>query len=1202
MNSNLDSEQIQADFLNEAQELLQIIEQELLSLRTEKTPAKVHNLMRAAHTLKGSSASVGLNNLSQIAHGLEGIFKSLYNPDLIVDQELDTLLFQSYEYLRLAVTETTTSIGENDPDVLNRAASILAEVQIKLGDNFNPDAAIPSSVELGFDVVGSIFEMGVKQRLSELETILSEGDPVVVTQTLKNCNEIFIGLAESLNLPGFGAIARLTEQALQMAPERALKIAEIALTDLQIAHQAVMEGDRISGGQPSPSLQAIAVGQYPIEPTLRPVRETTNPSTAPAAPTPDPRGEAFGAPARPILFPLPEELEAAEFTNGEVAKPIDEQNEKLVDEPDFTAEITDFAAEEADFETWATDPESMNLQANGAIAYDDEPFDLQSSDRDPHPTLDQVFGNFDPTMLSDFSPSTEEEMDEETEEESLPVSASVHNILSSRTALPSTSREVEILDEEPRTEFSTENPELIEIPASKASKPPTPEKTAGSTPPPQTVRVEIERLERLNFQAGELLINQNRQIVDNEHLFAALQDLRSRLQKHANTLAQLRTWGLTTGEPASHWQVSQHLPETSQNELSEAFSGRAPYFDTLEFDRYSELHVLLQSATEEMVQMEEAIEVFDLCARHSRQIVEKQQRLLKFVRDDLTQARMQQLGEILNRIERVLQQLTSVYHKSVEFQITGSHVLVDKALAQQLYDPLLHLVRNAFAHGIEEPDVRRERCKPPKGQIKIRAYTQGNRSFIEVSDDGQGIDFERIRERVVELDLIPFNEAELLADGELLEFIFQPGFSTAREANDLFGRGVGLDVVRSHLEVMNAHLSVTSEWRQGTTFLIRLPLTLSVAKLLVCQAGSLVYALPSDNIEQIVLLQDYPIKRLGNQRAIQWQQPLSHPDRGTTGMIHTVPLHRLAELLAYNSPWNGALSLTRSYTPTLDSVLGEQPMVMLLRASAGLIGVEVERVFGEQELVIRPLDSTIAPPSYVDGCSVLGNSRLALAIDLVGLVERVLGRSSSERTEMQLREPLVLPPAPQQTSESETAHGYNGHYALEPVAPSPPPEKIVPHPTPTPEVTDLDEAKVDESHFQPFKTPVSTGNPWVLIVDDSITLRQNLTRTLERASYQVLQARDGLEALKQLQHSQEISLIICDLEMPKMNGLEFLNAYRQNPRVRHIPVVILTSRQGEKHRQLALGLGASAYLTKPYLENDLLKTVTEYAIPRQAIA
>ncbi|MDY7015313.1 MAG: Hpt domain-containing protein, partial [Cyanobacteriota bacterium] len=371
----------------------------------------MHNLMRAAHTLKGSSASVGLNNLSQIAHGLEGIFKSLYNPDLIVDKELDTLLFQAYEYLRLSVTETTASRGENDPDVLNRAASILAEVQIKLGDDFNPDAAIPSSVELGFDVVGSIFEVGVKQRLSELEAMLSGGDAIAVTQTLQNCTEIFIGLAESLNLPGFGAIASLAEQALHVAPERALKVAEIALADFQAAHRAVIEGDRASGGQPSPALQAIAAGEDPPDPVVGPAVGEAEIEEAAEPLPPEPREEAPVERDRPILFPLPEELEAVESANAE-AEPPAESEAEVPDEPDF-------GSEEPDLESWAVSAESAGSPTNGSIAYDDEPFELQDSEASAQPTLDQVFGNFDPALLSDFSPA-EAGREEEDEEDELP--------------------------------------------------------------------------------------------------------------------------------------------------------------------------------------------------------------------------------------------------------------------------------------------------------------------------------------------------------------------------------------------------------------------------------------------------------------------------------------------------------------------------------------------------------------------------------------------------------------------------------------------------------------------------------------------------------------------------------------------------------------------------------------------------------------
>ncbi|MBD2578346.1 hybrid sensor histidine kinase/response regulator [Oscillatoria sp. FACHB-1406] len=1129
MNSNLDSERIHADFLNEAQELLQSIEQELLSLREEKTPAKVHNLMRAAHTLKGSSASVGFHNLSQIAHGLEGIFKSLYNPNLKIDEKLDTLLFQAYECLRLAVTEMTAQVQENDLDVLNRAASTLAEVQLELGEDYNPDAAIPSSVELGFDVVGSIFEVGVKQRLEEVKAILEAGDEIALAQTLHDCNEIFIGLAESLNLPGFGAIAIAIKTALETQPQHILEIGRIALEDLEAAHKAVLAGDRERGGEPSAALEHLAAGIGKAD------DEASNGELQPFSPN---SSETSGdSTLPPVRFPF-----AGDFEEDETA-----DNDSSEEEP-----LRDWETEKPK----RLERRSENNFINGEV----ESFEYAEND-----SLERMFGNFDPALLSEFTPVAENL--DTSEFDFADKGRTEDKIEISQTDAPLQVAEEEFdelllatSDDEPTVIASFAEMTKYQTLLSSEEK--------SSLLRPQTVRVEIERLERLNFQASELLVNQNRQTDRNERLLAAVQELRSRLSKHAATLGQLQTWGAMVAD-------SSHPHGIPSMEVKASPWGTAEMdFDTLEFDRYSELQVLLQSVSEEMVQIEEVLEVFDLYASQSGQILDKQQRLLEAARDDLTQSRMQQLGEILSRIERVLQQLSLVYHKSVEFKITGERVLVDKAIAQQLYDPLLHLVRNAFAHGIEPPEVRRSLGKSPQGQIDIRAYTRGNHSFIEVCDDGQGIDFERIRERAIERNSVSLEEAAALTQDQLLEFIFEPGFSTARQANDLFGRGVGLDVVRSNLEAIRATLSVSSQWHRGTCFSIRLPLTLSVAKLLVCQVGDLVYALPSDNIEQIVLLQAQRIKRLGDQRMMQWQQPPSPHLQDSTGGVRAVPIHRLADLLAYRAgfiDWSGG----NSPQPAQTEAGHDRRMVMLLRTPNGLVGIEVDRVLGEQELAIRPLGNAISPPSYVDGCTILGNSRLALAIDLVELVAIALGQSLPETLEMSARE----------------ANGKRDRLALIPDTARLPASSPVPAPASHP----LAEIEVTaEEEIDPPLRQLPATHRCILVVDDSITLRQNVKRTLERSNYRVLQAKDGFDALERLHQHPDISLIICDLEMPNMNGLEFLNAYRQNPAACHIPVVILTSRQGEKHRQLALGLGASAYLTKPYLERDLLTTVRKY--------
>jgi chemotaxis family two-component system sensor histidine kinase/response regulator PixL len=1071
-NLDLDREQIYVDFLHEAQELLQAIEQELLSLRDNYSAAKVHNLMRAAHTLKGSSASMELHNLSQIAHGLEGIFKSLYNPDLVIDEELESLLLQAYEYLQLAVAEATMRRAKNDPEALNQAASVLAEVQQKLGEHYNPDADIPSSVELGFDIVGSIFEVGVQQRIEELERVIETGNIDEIVETLQSATTIFIGLAESLNLPGFGKIAQLSRLAMQLHPDRVLEIAPIALDNFSKAQEVVLAGDREIGGTPSTALQAWVAD---------------NTQTV-SIPKPPPEPDAFDLTSE-SLFDAPTTIDI------EVSNDFD-----LNASPFFEQEETAIAREE---QVEATPPPP--------------PAD--------EPSLDSIFGNLNPTEFESFSAlepdlleteAIKAEMPLETEQNRRSVQADA--AIATETNNQAVTAAPEILSTpntaEPDVETATHPAAVAEQePESKPSLP-----SFAATP--QTVRVELERLERLNFQAGELLINQNKQVVQSEQLLAAFRDLRSRMQKHARTLNHLMSWQL--GNEGNRSEVAP--PQAASEAHPSTFC--LADLDSLEFDQYSELHLLLQKATEEMVQMEESAEILELFTRTGSQTLEKQQRLLKGVRDDLTRARMQEFSGIIGRLERVVQQLSSTYRKTIDFRIEGATVLIDKAIAQQLYDPLLHLVRNAFAHGIESSQERQNLGKPEIGQISIRAYNQGNRTAIEVKDDGRGLDYAKIRDRAFESGLIAPEEGDRLTPEQLQPFIFQPGFSTASDTDNLRGRGVGLDVVKSHLDALGATLIVNSQANRGTTFTLRLPLTLSIAKLIVCQVGELAYALPADSIEQIVLLQPGQIKQVGSQRALQWQE---NANNGNSSAEYTIPLHRLHDLIDYTSP----LAASHRHS-TLASA-----MVMLLNLKDGLVGIEVDRVVGEQELAIRPLGNAIAPPHYIDGCSVLGDNRLALVLDLVALVESTL------------------------VERSEPPLGVEASFPR-------PSQPILP----------------------PSAAPPRSS---ILIIDDSITLRRNLTYTLKKAGYSVLEASDGFDAIAQLEeYPTQISLIVSDLEMPQMNGFELISYCQQHPHYQNIPILVLTSRQSDKHRQIALNLGASDYITKPYLERSLLNKIAEY--------
>ncbi|KJH72257.1 hybrid sensor histidine kinase/response regulator [Aliterella atlantica] len=944
-------------FLLEAPELLENIERDLLNLKEDRSPAKVHNLMRMTHTLKGAAACVGLETIKTVAHSLEDAFKALYNPDVVIDPELESLLFQGYECLRLPLTAEFTDTPIDEAEVLNRAAGVFTSLQGKLGDLFDNQAQIPSSAELGFDITQSIFETGVSKRLKDLAAALEHSQTAEIASLLQEQATVFVGLAESLKLPGFGAIASTILQALQVRPNEVISIAQIALADLEAAQAVILAGDRDRGGEPSAALQALAAND---------------------------NQQDLDLPDLSLLEQLGDDLES--------------QLPNSLEETEFALELND---------TWDFSPESM----------------------------EQVFG-------------------------SLPLETAPEVAANSEVNLPT----LNSTSERPK-EQATPNP---------------------------TVRVEQLKLARLNQLSGELLTNQNHQFAADEQIQATIQKLQQQLSQHQKVLTQLRDW-------SDMLTIEMEQPVATDTErlhnLQQSFT--------------SEFQQLLNSAWDDTIQMEETLEETGLFSSKSSQILEKQQRLLTSVRDDLLSAQMSPLGEIFSRFERVLQQLSSVHGKQAQLEISGTEVLIDKAIAQKLYDPILHLVRNAYDHGIESAQQRLQLGKSEQGQICIQAYQQERWTVIAVSDDGKGLDFEKIGERALEVNLIAPEQAESLTEEKLIDLLFTPGFSTVAQVSDLSGRGVGLDVVRSQIESLQGQISVRSQPQQGTTFYLQIPVSLKIAKVLTVQVGDRAYGFVAEAIERILLPQPEQINQWqSGQRVMQWQEDEQQ---------YSVPVYKLSHIVQHSS-------LAKA---------SQQPSpLLLIQHQEEVIGIEVDRVIGEQELVIRPVGEIINPPSYVLGCCILADGSLTLMLDSTELITQ-------------------LPK--QKGIDSE------------------PTKAILPAPVGNTE---------------------SIGTAQILVVDDSVTVRQNLAAVLQKAGYQVWQAKDGTEAIATLEQYPKIKLIISDVEMPGMNGFKFLSHRSAHPAWQKIPVIMLTSRSSEKYQQIAFELGANGYLTKPYLDREILNAVT----------
>ncbi|MEM6611920.1 MAG: hybrid sensor histidine kinase/response regulator, partial [Cyanobacteria bacterium P01_C01_bin.72] len=638
-----------------------------------------------------------------------------------------------------------------------------------------------------------------------------------------------------------------------------------------------------------------------------------------------------------------------------------------------------------------------------------------------------------------------------------------------------------------------------------------------------SVRVDLERLERMNNLIGELTINRNSLALQNEQLQENVTELEQKFLRFRGVTKQLQE----ISDQMLLEARSRHVPAANSFEPQAIDAGAE--FDALEMDSYSQLYSSLQVVLEEIVQLEESVEDITIFAQQSDRTINGQRQMLAQMRDELMWVRMLPLDQILQRFPRTLRDLSSKYNKPVDLKLQGTGVLVDKAVLEKLSDPLLHLLRNGFDHGIESPEVRKQQGKSATGLIEIQAYYQGNQTVIEVRDDGKGLDLSRITQKGIEQGLISPQEAASASKERLSDLIFEPGFSTASKVSEISGRGVGMNIVRSQVETLKGKISVTSNPGEGSTFILRLPLTLTIAKLLVCSLGSTAFAIPSDSIEEIIIPDTAQIKLANGQRLLILQEKL-------------IPIYNLQQILGYNCPIPDADSSSKAFKTIAPPEDWAAPL-LLLRRGQRMYALEVVRLLSEQELVIKPYGKAIAPPKYSYGCTILSDGSLIPAFDGSALIGEILGET--------FKFPNSNPTA---DLSSE------------------------------PDFTDDDSTKViPEKGITALQT--------IMIVDDSTALRRTMALTLEKEGYRVVQKKDGKAALDGFKQHPELDLIICDVEMPVMNGFEFLGMRRRDSSLAQVPTFMLTSRSGAKHRNLAQQLGADGYFTKPYVEQDFIREV-----------
>ncbi|MGY6529381.1 MAG: Hpt domain-containing protein [Cyanobacterium sp.] len=1168
-------------FIEEAPELLAMMEQGLLTLKQERTTGKIHEIMRAAHSIKGGAASVGLEAVKTISHRLEDIIKVFYNDTIIIDDELETLLLSGFDCLKEALTEQLET-GTYQPAVaLANAQEVWKALENRLGDALNrPDDFIPSSEDLGVDIVESMFEIDVAQELERLQAVLSTPTSQPLAGELRATLEVFAGFGEMLNLSGFASIAHLGLTALENNPNQVVAIIETVIEDADKARDLVLAGDRTTGGSPSQKLIDLAHNspvsspeiekdtdhgeeifyleedneQSNIEEVLSDVVTDADElinfaledkETHTNSPSLD---EVFGN--QQDEFAMIESLDETEENEEESEIPSLEDiftSEISPEEINLLSKASDMALEEdknttlPSLEDVFTTPDLSSIDISAEEDKEEESPSLEdvfgekitfttiendnsqeNEDSSPIPSIEELIGGVSGVLKDSQQTITPESFIPVEEEEKAPEENSVMggNIEQQIESLQN------VFDRLPGLK---DEGEINLLPRRQKSQPTQKKQTVTPQVTPSapkqksnlTVRVDLERLERMNNLIGELSINRNGLSLQNDKLQTSVKDLLerfSRFQSTANALRELSDKMLTSPEKFNVSQGNSSFPlsisEDGGVDLTSAF-------DSLEMDRYDNLYYVVQGLIEQMIQLEESVDDIALYAAQSGQTMENQRQMLNRMRDELMWARMLPLGEVLNRFPRVLRDLSVKYSKKVNLKLSGTNVLVDKAALEKLYDPLVHLIRNGFDHGIETPSIRRQKGKSETGIIEVKAYHQGNQTIIEVKDDGGGLNLEKIGNKAVERGILTPEQLTVASKDNLLDLIFQPGFSTAASVTEISGRGVGLDIVRSQLRALKGSISVDSNPNQGTTFTLKLPLTLTIDKLLVLSAESQFYALPSDNIEEIVVPDAGQIKTSGNKRFLHFENRI-------------IPIYGLDNLLHYRCHMPDISNITQALEVLPTPKDWGKPL-LLIRQGQELFAIEVDHLVSEQELVIKPFGSALSAPSYTYGCTILGDGTLIPVVNSAILLENYFQ-------------------ATQPGSSLNTPLSNNGESARKPSA-------------------------------GVFKVTS------VLVVDDSAAMRRTLALSLEKSGYRVLQAKDGKEALDQLQQTSNISLVICDIEMPNMNGFEFLGQRRRFPELTKIPVAMLTSRSNEKHQKLATHLGADAYFTKPYIEQKFLQAI-----------
>ncbi|GAA9826526.1 chemotaxis histidine kinase/response regulator CheAY2 [Helicobacter pylori] len=467
--------------------------------------------------------------------------------------------------------------------------------------------------------------------------------------------------------------------------------------------------------------------------------------------------------------------------------------------------------------------------------------------------------------------------------------------------------------------------------------------------------------------------------------------------------------------------------------------------------------------------------------------------------------RMQPVGKVFNKFPRMVRDLSRELGKSIELIIEGEETELDKSIVEEIGDPLIHIIRNSCDHGIEPLEERRRLNKPETGKVQLSAYNEGNHIVIKISDDGKGLDSVMLKEKAIEKGVISERDAEGMSDREAFNLIFKPGFSTAKVVSNVSGRGVGMDVVKTNIEKLNGIIEIDSEVGVGTTQKLKIPLTLAIIQALLVGVQEEYYAIPLSSVLETVRISQDEIYTVDGKSVLRLRDEV-------LSLVRLSDIFKVDAILESNS----------------------DVYVVIIGLADQKIGVIVDYLIGQEEVVIKSLGYYLKNTRGIAGATVRGDGKITLIVDVGAMMDMAKSIKVNITTLM---------------NESENTKSKN-----------------------------------------------SPSDYIVLAIDDSSTDRAIIRKCLKPLGITLLEASNGLEGLEMLKNGDKTpDAILVDIEMPKMDGYTFASEVRKYNKFKNLPLIAVTSRVTKTDRMRGVESGMTEYITKPY-SGEYLTTVVKRSI------